>query len=130
MTKLFHNTANSNKSEVHEGIKKNYNQNEAILKYMKYFNDVSFSAWDLHSAFELRLSTENEWLNPYTDKPILITSIRRALNSLERSGQICKVGTAKGKMKMSNTLYKYVTDTPLLCKSIPKQIKRTPEHGC
>lgn len=122
MTKLFHNTVNSDKSEIHEGIKRNYNQNNAILQYLKDNKDDSFDAWDIQHVFSKP--------NKYFDKTILITSVRRALNSLERSGQICKVGTAKGKMKMSNTLYKYVTDTPLLCKSIPKQIKRTPEHGC
>ena len=122
MTKLFHNTANSDKSEIHEAIKRNYKQNDAILQFMKDFKDCTFNAWGICSAFERA--------NPYTDKPMLITSVRRSLNSLKRNGQIKEVGTAKGRMRMNTTLYQFVSETPLLCKSIPKQIKRTPEHGC
>ena len=122
MTKLFHNTANSDKAEIHEGIKRNYKQNDVILKFMKDFSDCTFNAWGICEAFERR--------NPYTDKPMLITSIRRALNNLESKGIIKKAGTIKGKMNMNTKIYQYVTDKPLLCKSIPKQIKRTPEHGC
>lgn len=126
MTKLFHNTANSDNSEIHEGIKRNYKQNESILQYIKdrteIYKDYEFDAWMIESYFSKT--------NLYYDKPIIITSVRRALNSLKRNGQIKEVGTAKGKMKMSNTLYQFVSETPLLCKSIPKQIKRTPEHGC
>jgi len=118
MTKLFHNTTNSDNSEIHEGIKRNYKQNEIVLKFLKLQHSQSFDAWDI----QYNLSEQGT--------EILITSVRRALNSLERSGMIKKVGTAKGKMKMSTTLYQFVSDTPLLCKSLPKQIKRTPEHGC
>lgn len=126
MTKLFHNTANSDNSEVHEGIKKNSKQDKVILEYIKdrtkWFIGYEFDAWMIQTYFSKP--------NLYYDKPILITSVRRSLNTLKSKGLIKKIGTAKGKMNMSNNLYKYVTDTPLLCKSIPKQIKRTPEHGC
>ena len=126
MTKLFHNTANSDNSEIHEGIKRNYKQDGVILEYIKdrtkLFVDYEFDAWMIQTYFSKP--------NLYYDKTILITSVRRSLNTLKNKGLIRKVGTAKGKMKMSNTLYQYVTDTPLLCKSIPKQIKRTPENGC
>jgi len=126
MTKLFHNTANSDNSEVHEGIKRNYKQNDAILQYVKdnsiYYFGYVFDAWNIQTYF----ATPNKYYN----KPILITSVRRSLNSLMNKGLIKKVGTTKGKMKTSNTLYEYVSDTPIFCKSIPKQIKRTPEYGC
>ena len=122
MTKLFHNTVNSDKSEIHEGIKRNYNQNNAILQYLKDNKDDSFDSWDIQHVFSQP--------NKYFDKTIIITSVRRALNSLKRNGQIKEVGTAKGRMRMNTTLYQFVSDTPLLCKSLPKQIKRTPEHGC
>lgn len=118
MTKLFHNTANSDKAEIHEGIKRNYKQNDAIHDFLRLHYTQYFNAWDIHSILN------NDGYQ------ILITSVRRALNTLVRNGLIKKVGANKGKMKMVNTLYQFNADKPLLCKSLPKQVKRTPEHGC
>ena len=121
MNKLFHNTANSDNAEIHEAIKSNYGQNEAIKAFMKDNEGFNFTAWDIQEAFNQP--------NKYFDKPILITSVRRALNSLERNGFVVKGESRKGKMKMANFTYIYKeSEKPLFCKS--EQIKRTPEYGC
>jgi len=122
MNKLFHNTANSDNAEIHEAIKSNYGQNEAIKVFLKDNEGLNFTAWDIQEVFSNP--------NKYFDKPILITSVRRALNSLERNGFVVKGESRKGKMKMTNFTYTYKVSEkkPLFCKS--EQIKRTPEYGC
>ena len=121
MNKIFHNTANSDNAEIHKAIKSNYGQNEAIKAFLKDNEGLDFTAWDIQDALNRS--------NKYFDKLILITSVRRALNSLERNGFVVKGESRKGKMKMTNFTYTYkVSEKKLFCKS--EQIKRTPEHGC
>jgi hypothetical protein len=87
------------------------NQNEQILFYLKQGNKItSLEALELFKCFRLasRISDLNRLGYSITSEMITTSTGKRV-----------------SQYSLSNAEIK-----PLLCKSMPKQITRTPEHGC
>ena len=88
--RAYFNSTHAEASTVAKRNKKANGQNDVIFEFMLERKDQDFTAWELSQHF----------------KNILITSIRRSLNTLEREGIIEKISQRSGGYGVENFTYK------------------------
>ena len=91
--KTFYNTTNIKGEELKVSKEKAIKQD--VLIYNQLPQNTEFSAWTILTNLKLPLNTP-------------ITSVRRALNSLEAQGKIEKFGKRKGALGKTENTYKLI----------------------